>query len=1067
VNKTIIPHLGDIFLIIQFSNVILDKSEKEYKNLHPGLYTSKEELDEATPALPYAHTVRRAWQAMNLSGVLYTNRTPTAVFKKDTGLSDSEVCRLHRQLWNLAIIPVLVLYNDTQIKVYSAWARPAKKGDKPDDNHRRVETLEETILLVELIQKIETGSFITEHPKSFDRTQAVDYYLIDNLQAVAQKMIALNGDHFQKESIHRFLLRILFVSYLIERKIVCGTSFSSKDSSLLCKLSPTYTLENLIDECSSDLIKARDIIFRLFLKIKGTFNGSLLDKDMEAEKEIITPEHMQYLHAFLRGTKISNGQMVLGFWAYDFSLIPIETISAIYERFLEEGELREDSGIYYTPPHLAELVVDIVTEKLRKPLYECRVLDPACGSGVFLVVLFNRMAEEWQRANQNRQLKTRARELKDIIQNQLVGLDKHELPCFISCFSLYLAYLDQLYPKDIEYLKENNIKLPPLVLGKEEDQPVSEKRTLICRNFFDKNLPLPIERFDIIIGNPPWVSRKSSDESFKEWIKCSDKPKNVLAPQDQIAHGFLWRTLDFLDENGQACLLMPTTVLLNKTDAFQEKWFQTATVDRVVNFADLRRFLFPGAIHPSVAIRFSKEVPDISKHSIIYETPKAERRTQKGGPVYLYDEDRSVIRLTELLAEADNKIKNASVVWKSRLWGTGRDRRLLQRMSDMPRLEDIVGTPEKPKLLIKGQGFKPQREPLDNKKAWWSKKDLFIDANKDFSLILLPNDCKAVGNKYEILHRLPAKELFLNPKVLVSRGATDMKVAFADFPVLFRYSLQSIAGSQDDTKLLLFLTIVLKSRLIQYYLFHTSSSLGIERDLVLFEELLRIPFLLPQDTANPVRSQEIIDIIASKLKKFKINLQINEYALGRSECAEQIQKDCEALVREYYDIDEYETMLIDDTLNIFKNSATPTANKSEVKTLGPAKSKDCLGYTETLCRLFNEFSSSSSYQIRGEVILPKQGNDFALVTLKQTKGKEKNLATVKEGNPDLITLLNRFAKSLPHAKRNFVYYRNLKIFDGNQIHIIKPLALRSWTKTAALNDADEIAGAILGGMKGN
>jgi hypothetical protein len=48
-----------------------------------------------------------------------------------------------------------------------------------------------------------------------------------------------------------------------------------------------------------------------------------------------------------------------------------------------------------------------------------------------------------------------------------------------------------------------------------------------------------------------------------------------------------------------------------------------------------------------------------------------------------------------------------------------------------------------------------------------------------------------------------------------------------------------------------------------------------------------------------------------------------------------------------------------------------------------------------------------------------------------------------------------------------VYYRNLKIFDGNQIHIIKPLALRSWTKTAALNDADEIAGAILGGMKGN
>jgi hypothetical protein len=1040
---------------------------KENEILHPGLYTSKEELDRVAPALPYAHTVRRAWETMELDGVLYTGRTPTAFFKKNANLSNSEICRLQRQLWNLAVVPTLVLYNDTQIKVYSAWARPTEDTGKPDDDDRLV--LEQAAEFVELIQKIETGTLFSDHPKSFDRTQAVDQYLVGNLQAVAQKMLEVsNADTPEPEFIHRFLLRILFVSYLIERGIIKGTLFSKAEEPLLYKLAKDYTLKNILEDCSGSYIQARDTIFRLFLKIKGEFNGSLLDGDLNKEKQKLSAKHIEILHNFLIGTHLKSGQMVLDFWAYDFGLIPIETISTIYERFLDkEGNFREDSGIYYTPPHLAELIVDIATESIPKPLYECRVLDPACGSGVFLVAIFNRMAEEWRRANKGRHKITCARELLDILKNQLVGLDKHGTPCLVACFSLYLAYLDQLDPRDIEFLKEKGIQLPSLVLGEKEKQPSAEKRTLLCRNFFDKILPLPIERFDIIIGNPPWVSRRSSDKTFIEWVKKSNTPKKVLAPQDQIAHGFLWRVRDFLEPKGQACLLMPAAILLNQTNAFQEEWFKSVKVDRIVNFSDLRRFLFSGAIHPSVAIRFSLEQPNIYNHCMVYDTPKTERRTQVGGPVYIYDEDRTMIRLKELLAEAAND--NATVVWKSRLWGTGRDRRLLQRLSDLPRLEDIVGTPEKPKLLIKGQGFKPQREPSDNKKAWWSKKDLFIDANKDIDLILLPTDCEPVGNVYEILHRLPAKELFLNPKVLVSQGSANMKVAFADFTVLFRSSLQSIVGTKETSDLLRFMAVVLKSDVSQYFLFHTSAYWGTERDKVLFEELLQLPFPQPEATNNPVRTKEIIDTVASRLKRFSQSLQGKKYTLDcsdRSGNATLIQQECEPLIREYYDIDGYEAMLIDDTLNTFKKSATPGASDTNVKTLGPAERENCMDYTETLCRMLNEFSSGSSYQAKGEIILPGSGSTFALVTLTQTKEKVEKLAVVRDGDPDLVSLLKRFEKSLSHAKRNFMYYRNLKIFDGNKIHLIKPLVLRSWTKTAALNDADEIAGAILGGMQG-
>jgi len=50
---------------------------------------------------------------------------------------------------------------------------------------------------------------------------------------------------------------------------------------------------------------------------------------------------------------------------------------------------------------------------------------------------------------------------------------------------------------------------------------------------------------------------------------------------------------------------------------------------------------------------------------------------------------------------------------------------------------------------------------------------------------------------------------------------------------------------------------------------------------------------------------------------------------------------------------------------------------------------------------------------------------------------------------------------LPERRGGGEMVRGLKVFDKDQLHIVKPLMLRFWTQTAALNDADEIASAIL------
>jgi hypothetical protein len=63
--------------------------------------------------------------------------------------------------------------------------------------------------------------------------------------------------------------------------------------------------------------------------------------------------------------------------------------------------------------------------------------------------------------------------------------------------------------------------------------------------------------------------------------------------------------------------------------------------------------------------------------------------------------------------------------------------------------------------------------------------------------------------------------------------------------------------------------------------------------------------------------------------------------------------------------------------------------------------------------------------------------------------------------------LKDIKQALPDQISRFRYYRNLKVFVGDKLYLLKPLIRRHWTKTAAINDADEIAAAILASGRNN
>jgi len=1012
----------------------------------------------------YAHTFRP-------DHIFYVGKYPAAYIKTVDSFSEPDIRNWHRFLWNQAVVPILILQDRTKIRVYTANESPVEVGkDIP-------KILEDTADALEALKNsIEEGKFYEDHKNSFQRNTTVDHYLLAQLNATASGMAQTLGSHdvtSNLEFIHRFLTRILFICYLIERDMIKGSFFSQKPLSLLraSDKEKPYLLRNILNEL--DTTKARaDAIFELFAYVKKHFNGSLFPESLTQEKRYCKKAILDLLMDFLNGHDQKSGQRTLGFWAYDFSVIPIETISSIYETFLKaKGELNEalgtdnsqrKAGAYYTPPHLAELTADIALDGVKKPTHELTVFDPSCGSGVFLVTMLGRMADSLRRETGYKGCRPSPKWGAEIMKllRRLHGLDINPTACHISCFSLYLAALEQMSPLDLETLQQAGEKFPPLLLDKANGY--KDGCNIICANFFSENI-FTKKEFDLVIGNPPWVSRtNSTDSDFIKWRSSEGKNKeNILAPEKQMANGFMWKASKNLSTCGKACLLLPTSVFLNNsTNSFQKAWLKTIKLERVINFSDLRRVLFDGAIHPCIAVKFSTLHEQLTNYTFLYESPKVDVRSQAGGAVYIREEDTARLPLNKILKAAEKN--QAFTVWKSLFWGTGRDLRLLTRLSDFPKLNELAKEPSKKDARwIKRQGCQPYSEKDKEKdkkphSPWWDSSYKFLQPGKHMNFVVDPSSFIKIPETFNKLRRSPSRRIFDESKIFITQGSKDMKVAFCSSPVIFRDSLQSISAPQKDADLLRFLSVAIKSDIIQYYLFHTSANWGTERDKVHFNELLNIPFFLPEQSANPENAQAIVKQVAKRVKNI-------ERKLAKETCFElegevkSIRQELEPLIREYYGITPAESILIDDTLRVVILSSTPSAkaDQKNIPTLKRITEQDCVSFGETLCSALTLLSKKSTGQFSAKIF---HSQPYSLIQV--TTGSSKKIEVIQDASR-VKKIMHRLQNLLEKEHGNITFCQNLKIFDEDILYILKPARYRFWMKSAALNDADEIAGAIL------
>ncbi len=430
----------------------------------------------------------------DVDSVYFVQSVPVIYFSRLSEADPSRLWKLHKHVWNQSKAPLLYVILPQEIRIYNGYAEPARTVEEFSRGDRLLQHLRQLVNVETARQAIrdrltwydrlhlDTGAFwTTSDGQRIRRDSRADQRLLRAMDQVRRHLLQRD---LSNEQAYALLGRSIFIRYLEDRDILT----SGRMSRLTDGQADSYRA-TLSDWGAT---------YRLFEHLTERFNGDLFPV-LDGERRAVRQEHLNLLGAFLDGDDLDTGQQ--SFWPYDFRYVPIELISGIYDTFLKSEE-RRTAGTYYTPLSLVDFVLDqtLPPETTRPDL---TILDPACGSGVFLVRAYQRLVAAWE---QQRGEPPNVHQLGEILRRRVFGVDIDSSAVRIAAFNLYLAMLDYL---DDEAIHDMNLRFPPLM-----------EENLFVADFFDPAVreEFAERKFDRVVGNPPW-GRSTLTDYATQWLE--------------------------------------------------------------------------------------------------------------------------------------------------------------------------------------------------------------------------------------------------------------------------------------------------------------------------------------------------------------------------------------------------------------------------------------------------------------------------------------------------------------------------------------------------------------------
>ena len=291
---------------------------------------------------------------------------------------------------------------------------------------------------------------------------------------------------------------------------------------------------------------------------------------------------------------------------YDFSALDADVLGNVYEQYLghilkktakraiveEKHAYRKEQGIYYTPTYIVDYIVRNTLGELLKDkkvnAEKIRVLDPACGSGSFLIKAFDVLNEFYSKAGGDQDqtqldLDTGLpfKKKEKILLNNIFGVDLDAKAVEIAQLNLLLKIAEK---KQRLPLLQKNIKWGNSVI---EDEKVAKDRAFKWKKEF-KQIMEDESGFDVVIGNPPYVRVDSLRKEDKEyWGVTFESPEGKY----DLYYLFIESAFRFLKDGGKCGFIVPNKwCAASSAKKLREIIFKSSVTCEIISVSSLDVF---------------------------------------------------------------------------------------------------------------------------------------------------------------------------------------------------------------------------------------------------------------------------------------------------------------------------------------------------------------------------------------------------------------------------------------------------------------------------------------------
>lgn len=956
-----------------------------------------------------------------------------------------------RLAWNFSRSLLLITIEPTVIRTWSCCEPPRNRDDtteSPEVSSQDIQSPEllppvrfdpengrlleqqaaESLSWVDLV----SGAFFQSNAHRFKREQRADSMLLSNLKEVRQRLKSLG---LEDTYIHDLLARIIFVQFLFDRKD--SNNNAALNKSKLHELYHQGILSNVSTNLA-DILGNYDDTYALFDWLNQQFNGDLFPGQgdtpqeqrgaWEEERQFVRPEHIRRLAEFVRGDmRMADRQLCL--WQqYAFDIIPLEFISSIYEEFVSKDT---GVGIHYTRDYVVDLMLDRVLP-WEDDQWNVTLLDPACGSGIFLVRAYQRLIYRWKYAHPDQDIPPAI--LRHLLEHNLMGIDEDAHAVRVASFSLYLAMCDEIDPRHY-WSDPARVRFPPL-----------RNRRIIQSDFFVEHISgfRTVEdagSYDVVIGNPPW-GKATATHQAEQWMNdhtwdISNKDIGIL---------FMAKSAHLARPGGLICMVQSANALLSnlfgKAVRLRKKIFlDFKKVESVINFAAFRETgvqLFKGVRVPICILTLRNVEPDGA--AFWYECPK---------PLYTgEDANRILIEGQDVHFIYPHDVEKEPSIWSVLMWGGERDRDLIRRLSRHTNLQQMKaeGLVRTRRGITRGDRAKRQDELLEMRFVGTT------ELSRGNSLYLDSQGLEPIVDSSIDSSESTDLRAFQFPQLLIKMSwvqhtqrfqAKMVQVSPDTSGVMCSQSIISIHTLERD--FLETCCACYNSIWAAYYLFLTSGPFAFDRSKPRVEELQRLPIPNPpSDILAGIDSLEALD----------------------------------KRVYELFALQEADISLIEDmmqyTLTDFKGQGERPGYKATHRRLDssnpqpePELQRYCEIFLKVLKAAYGQDKSigAAIFSEATEPELPMRIvsiylNDASITTMRIEPLESRQLR-------HRLMKLHKMSRNSDHP--SVIYQRCIRSYESKQvdnktvliIHLVKPDQIRYWTRSMALRDADEVTADLM------